>query len=465
MKYELDLNSEQYQLLTDALEKARQAEVNSIQDITDSKSFGNASSLSKIQDSLATQHNQPEKPSGMVGVLQGAFERAFDTNETQAPQESLENSLNAEMGAGELVDRFLQEIDASPGGIDGLLETANNVNSLEHASQREGPGRDFLEAFTPSIEQLKQDSPGMHSVDGQIARNLEHAENVGFFREAQSAAFNHGSIDPGEVIHLDLPDGHRISMLEDSVVISKEVKGESSILYEQELKTAHLSGHGETFRDSLPPEIKASILDQVAELDHKEQAANFGIDLEDKDLQNSPAEIQSKEGNDGFFQQATRGLKNVAKLVMPGSAEVEQVLADEYQLSAPEAIKYKWELQRIEENTPTVDHSLVPKPGSREDVLDAARYIANEMGDSDYSGGRSIETDSFKIETYGNEVKVFDHDGNKVIEANQSSGQQLYRPTPDLVDVLTESANEIERKIGHDTPGLETDEGIEIDDD
>lgn len=114
------------------------------------------------------------------------------------------------------------------------------------------------------------------------------------------------------------------------------------------------------------------------------------------------------------------------------------------------------------------DAVSAPEPGSREDVLDAARYIAKEMGDSDYSGGRSVETDSFKIETYGNEVKVFDREGNKVIEADPVSGPDLYQPTPELVDALTESANELERQeIEHDTPEVEAevDEGIEIDGD
>ena len=93
------------------------------------------------------------------------------------------------------------------------------------------------------------------------------------------------------------------------------------------------------------------------------------------------------------------------------------------------------------------------EPGSREDVLDAARYIAKEMGESDFAGGRSYESNQFKIEIYGNDVKVFDHDGNKAIDIDEIGGIDSYQPTPELVGVLTESANELEQQDAeHDHP-------------
>ena len=134
MKYELNLNEDQYQRLNEILEKARETELSNIQDVTDTNAFSEVSALSRIQDALAIQHGAPEQPRGIAQALQGAFQRAFDAKDAQTSQESLENSLNAEMGVGELIDRFLQEIDASPGGIDGRLEAASKVNLLERAN-------------------------------------------------------------------------------------------------------------------------------------------------------------------------------------------------------------------------------------------------------------------------------------------------------------------------------------------
>lgn len=110
--------------------------------------------------------------------------------------------------------------------------------------------------------------------------DLGQNANANFFELAQSAALDHGSIDRGDVVSLELPDGHQIYTWQDSVIISKEINGEPTILYEQERETCHLPGNSETFRDKLSLEVKASITGKVQELDHRALADNFGVDID-----------------------------------------------------------------------------------------------------------------------------------------------------------------------------------------
>lgn len=112
------------------------------------------------------------------------------------------------------------------------------------------------------------------------ANGLKQNANANFFESAQSAALDHGSMDRGDVVSLELPDGHQIYTWQDSVIISKEINGEPTILYEQERETCHLPGNGETFRDKLSLEVKATITGEVQELDHRAFADNFGVDLD-----------------------------------------------------------------------------------------------------------------------------------------------------------------------------------------
>lgn len=55
MKFELDLTPEEYQQLTEILEKARSSELNAIQDINDPTAFDRESAINRIQDDLAIQ--------------------------------------------------------------------------------------------------------------------------------------------------------------------------------------------------------------------------------------------------------------------------------------------------------------------------------------------------------------------------------------------------------------------------
>lgn len=108
-----------------------------------------------------------------------------------------------------------------------------------------------------------------------------------------------------------------------------------------------------------------------------------------------------------------------------------------------------------------------PEPGSREDVLDAARYIAKEIGERDGSGLVEAEVGDCLIEIEGSEVIVWNDNGEKVIDIAPDSNRDIYQPSSELVAHLTSFADELEQQEFEleQESEQQVDEGFGIDDD
>lgn len=156
------------------------------------------------------------------------------------------------------------------------------------------------------------------------ANDLGQNANANFFELAQSAALDHGSIDRGDVVSLELPDGHQIYTWQDSVIISKELNGESMILYEQDRETCHLPGNGETFRDKLSLEKKATITAEVQALDDRALADQFGVDIDSEpdremsifDMLSQPPGSVDMDSMDAVIARDTYG--TAVEIITPG---------------------------------------------------------------------------------------------------------------------------------------------------
>lgn len=199
------------------------------------------------------------------------------------------------------------------------------LETLEQSRQLEGPGREFLEAFSQGIEQLKQDSPDMAGLGGGVKARIQHnlevlkrtndelagrgegdlkelfdradqimdkaiydetpdippltterqVENKAFFDAVEKATLQQGELKEG-FSKLDLGDSLTALAVPGDVVISRQdAAGNNSVLYEQSRDTAHLSGIGETYSDKLDNGLKSSILQQVQGLGKSKDDAHL----------------------------------------------------------------------------------------------------------------------------------------------------------------------------------------------
>lgn len=165
-----------------------------------------------------------------------------------------------------------------PGQSENFFQRA--VQGIKNVAKLGMPGSPEVEQAIADEHQLS--TPEVIKYKWELQRSEEQdspANTLNFFQQVQNAALAHGSIDRGDVVSLELPDGHQIYAWQDSVIISKEIDGKPTILYEQDRRTCHLPGNGETFRDQLSLEVKAAISAEVQELDHRVLADNFGVDI------------------------------------------------------------------------------------------------------------------------------------------------------------------------------------------
>ncbi|QUY46020.1 hypothetical protein [Acaryochloris marina] len=193
--------------------------------------------------------------------------------------------------AQEIADEFGLEIveptevsPSDPGQSENFFQkAAKGIKNVAKLAMPGSPGveQSIADEYELSmIESIKYKWELQRSEEKDSPVNdLGQNANANFFELAQSAALDHGSIDRGDVVSLELPDGHQIYTWQDSVIISKEINGEPTILYEQEQETCHLPGNSETFRDKLSLEVKAAITGEVQELDNRSLADNVGIDI------------------------------------------------------------------------------------------------------------------------------------------------------------------------------------------
>lgn len=120
-------------------------------------------------------------------------------------------------------------------------------------------------------------------------------------------------------------------------------------------------------------------------------------------------------------------------------------------------------IERVQQQYFAPVNSMDLEPGSKADVLDAARYIAKELGERDGSGELIFETDEFKIEAHGEELKVWNGSGEKVIDIASDAKEETYHPSPGFAGILTSAANELEQQeFEREEQAIELDDGLEI---
>lgn len=226
----------------------------------------------------------------MVGPSGGAKERIEQNLEVLRRT----NDELAGRGDGELKELFDQADRIMDKPI--YAETEQEESFFQKAAQGIKNVAKLAMPGSPEVEQSIADEYELSMLDSikykwelqrseekdSPANGLDQNANANFFELAQSAALDHGSIDRGDVVSLELPDGHQLYTWQDSVIISKEINSRPTILYEQERETCHLPGNGETFRDKLSLEVKAAITGEVQGLDNRSLADNFGVDLDNE---------------------------------------------------------------------------------------------------------------------------------------------------------------------------------------